>query len=182
MTEQAEFRSNMVVTPMVSVPGDVGAATNPALRQKRIVAAAMWGYYKRDQMLYDQVRTRDWFRQNFHKPPFIPDPMDCSSYVTWCYWCAGSPNPNGHPYSEIDPMWTGSLWGHGRGLGEVTSASQMKPGDLCFYGDPYSQNGGHVTVYVGFGQVVSMGQDSGPEKYAYTVGSHPFIGARRYDI
>jgi len=90
------------------------------------------------------------------KPPRVPNWEDCSSFVTWLYWVAGAPDPNGLNYSGYG--YTGTLVRHGRPISVV----QLRPGDLVFYGGSYWVPH-HVAVYVGGGQVISHGTESGPK-------------------
>jgi hypothetical protein len=95
----------------------------------------------------------------------FPKHADCSSTAYWMLWdaihrnygvrdlvCHVDWNPNGLIY-------TGSQYKHGK---RVVHDSNLKIGDLIFYGD---QGGGipeHVAVYVGGGKVFSNGSEGGP--------------------
>lgn len=66
---------------------------------------------------------------------------------------AGLKDPNGLGYNGFG--YTGTLIQNGKRV----SASNLKPGDLVFYG----RHGiSHVAIYVGSGRVVSHGSESGP--------------------
>ena len=98
-------------------------------------------------------------------PPRVPEWEDCSSFATWTYFVAGAPDPNGAGYNGSG--YTGTLSRHGRRLGgEGSSRSQQlklaQPGDLVFYGPGWPW--GHVSIYIGGGQVVSHGTESGPNR------------------
>lgn len=80
---------------------------------------------------------------------------DCSAFVTWVYWQAGSPDPNGRGYDLQG--YTGTLQPHGTRIDHWGSDS-FKMGDLVFYGYPIH----HVAIYVGRGLVVSHGSEGGP--------------------
>jgi cell wall-associated NlpC family hydrolase len=91
-----------------------------------------------------------------------PKHCDCSSTSTWMLWDA-----MGRPYGVRDVVnganwragYTGTQYDHGK---RVKHDSNLKIGDLIFYGD---QGGGipeHVAVYVGGGFVFSHGSEGGP--------------------
>jgi cell wall-associated NlpC family hydrolase len=83
-----------------------------------------------------------------------PEFEDCSSFVTWCYFAAGAPDPNGLGYNGFG--YTGTQIAHGQEKG------RPRPGDLVFYG-PSRSAINHVTLYVGNGRVISHGQETGPQ-------------------
>lgn len=91
-----------------------------------------------------------------------PKRCDCSSTATWLFWDA-----MGRAYGVGDIVnhahwaagYTGTMYQSGK---EVKHDSNLKIGDLIFYGD---QGGGipeHVAVYVGGGHVFSHGGEAGP--------------------
>lgn len=125
-----------------------------ATKRARVVNAAMFGYQHRASIHYTQSASRMYGVRHRIKPPRIPIYEDCSSFATWCYWIASAADPNGLGYNGAG--YTGTLIHHGRRV----SASNMKPGDLVFYGR-YSIPS-HVAIYVGSGRVVSHGSEVGP--------------------
>ena len=91
-----------------------------------------------------------------------PHHCDCSSTTTWLLWDA-----MGRPYGVRDLVngtnwsrgYTGTQYNHGK---QVKHDSNLKIGDLIFYGD---QGGGvpeHVAMYIGGGMVFSHGSEGGP--------------------
>jgi peptidoglycan hydrolase-like protein with peptidoglycan-binding domain len=62
------------------------------------------------------------------RPPAIPDALDCSLFVTACYFAGGALDPNGFHYSGFG--YTGSLITTGRRC----TIHELEPGDLVFYG------------------------------------------------
>ena len=102
-----------------------------------------------------------------------PRTMDCSAFATLCFKAAGLPDPNHQGYSPIGN--TASLLSH------CTKVSDPQPGDLVFYGpgpEPL-----HVTVYIGNGQVISMGKQGDPSQGAAgSMGPAPSIGTYRPDV
>jgi prophage tail gpP-like protein/cell wall-associated NlpC family hydrolase len=141
---------------------------NEITKRDRVVAAAMFGYYSRDQISYDQTRNLP----DFAPPPNVPSVLDCSSFATWCYKSAGLPDPSGQNYSPIG--WTGTLYPKGAPVNPLTA----KPGDLIFYGTSGSIPN-HVAVAVGNKKVVSHGQESGPVLVPYNYRAD-VLGARTY--
>jgi len=128
--------------------------------RQKMVKAAMHGYYVRDYMHYTQAAWTYWsspYGRMYgvrHKVGFtgIPRYEDCSSFATWVYWVSGKADPNGFGYNGYG--FTGTLQAHGTKI----LWSNVKPGDLVFYGYPTS----HVAIYVGSGRVVSFGSEIGP--------------------
>jgi hypothetical protein len=155
-------------------------------RQYKVICAALWGYYHKDQITYSHVRGRDYLSE-CKAPPIIPSSMDCSAYVTYCYDIAGCPDPNGRSFDG--ETTTGTLWSHGTIIGDTNvKESALQPGDLIFYAYDGPLKGGdseHVAIYISDGMVVSMGSDSGPlvinfqDEAKY---NKPIFGARRYDF
>jgi cell wall-associated NlpC family hydrolase len=102
---------------------------------------------------------------------------DCSSFVTWCYWDA-----LGGPAAGRDILnnesWSGGYTGTLIGCGRKVAESQMRPGDLLFYGTSVSDTS-HVTMFVSPGKVASHGGEDGPQ----ILGPHyrsDFLQVRRY--
>ena len=126
------------------------------------MSAAQLAYRHRDEIHYTQntnphhgpVRMEGVLQKI--RPPGFPKHEDCSSFVTWCYFAAGAPDPNGNGYNGSG--FTGDEVRHGR---EVRTP---RPGDLVFYGHSHSDIT-HVTLYIGNGRIVSHGQESGPTIY-----------------
>ncbi len=108
--------------------------------------------------------------------PRFPIFEDCSSSVTWLYFQAAAPDPNGRGYDGQG--WTGTLVDHGR---EITLA-EAAPGDLVFYGDGRSRS--HVVcVMAGSGAAAkgfSHGSEAGP--FYVNVGYRPVTEVRRYRL
>jgi cell wall-associated NlpC family hydrolase len=63
-------------------------------------------------------------------------------------------------------------------MGKPVSRSQLKPGDLVFFGRPVS----HVGIYLGGGKMVHAPRSGSRVKVASSgnLGSKPFVGARRF--
>ena len=95
---------------------------------------------------YDATHKVD-FRVRF---PRLPRALDCSGFVSWCYWNAGvKDDPSGNNWEDA---YTKDMWKHGR----VTLEPQ--PGDLVFYDNGTS----HVALYLGDGKVMTKGDSTGP--------------------
>lgn len=78
--------------------------------------------------------------------PDVPRHTDCSGYVSWVYFQAGLPNPNG-----VGVGSTRTLIYHGVPIGHN---GPLHVGDLIFYG-----SNTHVAIYIGHGLVSSHGQN-----------------------
>lgn len=141
----------------------------PSSTRQKIVAAAYVGYRNRDAIHYTQDGRRMEGVRNRIRIPKFPRYEDCSSFATWCYWATRAPDPNGLGYNGSG--YTGTQIGQGK------ETSTPQPGDLVFYGTSHSRIN-HVAIYVGRGQVVSHGQESGPSLYPidYSRGS---LGGRQ---
>lgn len=134
---------------------------SPEIKIRReIVSAARYWYTVRDQINYAQIRPYP-----HTKPPGIPNPIDCSAFSTLCYYAAEAKDPNDRHYDGEG--YTGTLLRVGRRC----SYSELKPGDLVFYGYTYipspAFNYGdptHVAVFEGHDTdaVYSMGSSMGP--------------------
>jgi len=63
-------------------------------------------------------------------------------------------------------------------MGKSIFRSQLKPGDLVFFGRPVS----HVGIYLGGGKMVHAPRTGSRVKItgASSLGSNPFVGARRF--
>lgn len=97
-----------------------------------------------------------------HMHNTFPKHCDCSSTTSWMLWDALA-----HSYHVHDIVnganwaagYTGTQYSHGK---QVKHDSNLKVGDLIFYG---TQAGGvpeHVAIYVGGGMVFSHGGEAGP--------------------
>jgi cell wall-associated NlpC family hydrolase len=147
----AEFLDDRALTLLDRVAG-----AKPHTIRQQIAAAAFCGYNNRESVHYTQGSQRmEGVREELH-PPKFPHFEDCSSFVTWCYFAAGAPDPNGRGYDGTG--FSGTLVQHGK------QASDPAMGDIAFYGHSHTDIN-HVTVCVGNGRVVSHGQESGPMLY-----------------
>lgn len=101
-------------------------------------------------------------QKNSHLNNTFPHQCDCSSTTTWMLWDALA-----RTYGVRDLVngtdwragYTGTQYNHGK---QVKHDSNLKIGDLIFYGD---QGGGvpeHVAIYIGGGMVFSHGGEAGP--------------------
>jgi hypothetical protein len=131
-----------------------------------VVEAAKKALSEKSKYEYDEIRPMP--SSLFGAAPRI---MDCSGFSTLCYKAAGEPDPNDLKYDGAG--YTGTLWAHG------TETTKPEPGDLCFYGTaPVPE---HVTVYIGGGQVISMGEQGDPSQgEAAKMGPAAILGYRTY--
>ncbi len=118
-----------------------------------IVAEAARLYAHRNDIVYSQDRP---FK--LERPPFVPDELDCSGFVTVCHFVGGAPDPNGRRYDGGG--YTGTLMSHGKRC----SQRDLEAGDLVFYGHTTQRKPAfpigsptHVAVYDGNGGVYSQG-------------------------
>lgn len=83
--------------------------------------------------------------------PDVPRHTDCSGYVTWVYYQAGLPDPNGLGFTG---GFTGSLVARGVA---VRPGAPLHIGDLVFNG-PSASNTTHVSIYIGHGLTSGHGR------------------------
>lgn len=98
-----------------------------------ILSFANWCVARKEWFEYDEIRPY---------PLYIPTAdkhikNDCSGTVTWCYYHAGAPDPNGLDYDGSG--YTGTLIDHG------TQVNVPQVGDLVIYGN---NPGVHTAVIV----------------------------------
>lgn len=99
-----------------------------------------------------------------------PKGFDCSGYTQYVFSKFGYSIPRG-PSSQYNA------------LGTSISKSELKPGDLVFFKNPYNgRSVGHVGIYVGNGQMIHSNQPGGSVRYV-TINSgyysRNYVGARR---
>lgn len=134
---------------------------------QRVANTALWYFNNSASIRYSQARPISTITQGI-RPPKLPYALDCSGLVITCYWQNGLADKLGAENAKgYGNTWT--LWRHG----EKISSSQLKSGDLVFYG-----NCSHVAVYVGDGMVVSHG--SYPMRHVSYRYRHDIYGYRRY--
>lgn len=114
-------------------------------------------HYSQGANRWEGIRDRDT-----HLRGTYPKHCDCSSTATWMLWDAIARSYHVHDivnHAEWTAGYTGSMYQNGV---LVKHDSNLKIGDLIFYGD---QGGGipeHVAVYIGGGHVFSHGGEGGP--------------------
>jgi len=144
-----------------------------ALRQ-RILSGALAGVRNAPKIHFVTERSGRGF--GFPKRSQVPVPptrADSGTFVTWCYWQAGAPDPNGHHYDGT--AWTGTLLQHMRHI----PRSAVKPGDLVVFGPP---PGLHVALVYRTGPdplLVSHGSERDPRMVHLSVERRFFIRFRR---
>lgn len=103
-----------------------------------------------------------------------PHYADCSAFYTWCIW-------NSLDYFDVRDVvnglgwragYTGTILTHG-----VRVRGELIRGDAVIYGRRYP--GRHVAIYIGGGQVISHGSESGPSRRELHYRSD-FYQARRF--
>ena len=113
--------------------------------RQSIVDAAHEAARKHAQIEYSPDARRMQGVRDRIRLPNVPRYEDTSSFVTWLYWQAGAPDPNGNDYDGTGT--TATLISRGK---ETTSPL---PGDLVFYGTS-KDSPLAVGVYLGDGRVV----------------------------
>lgn len=149
--------------------------------REAIVSAAFFWYSHRYTISYTQYRPF-----SLNKPPSVPTGWDCSAFATNCHFAGGAPDPNGRGYDHLG--YTGTLMSRGR---PVASITELKPGDLIFYGFSSKNTPAfsyraptHVAVYVGFrnGQHMIISHGSYPMSYYNYRYRHDLNQMRTYDV
>jgi cell wall-associated NlpC family hydrolase len=128
----------------------------------RIVQGALLGAADADEIGYRQYRPMLGVSLKI-RPPNVPSSEDSSSFVTWCYWQAGAPDPNGLGYNGAG--FTGTMLAHMRRIPK----SAVRPGDLVVWTPPAT--GRHVAIVVAGGpdpDLVSHGSDAGPTELPFS--------------
>ena len=132
---------------------DTHTSPEDRVRQAMVSAGFYW-YSKKWEIAYSQFRPF-WLG----KPPMTPSRLDCSAFYTVCSYAGGAPDPNARGYDHQG--YTGTLMSTGH---RVNSVNELKPGDAIFYGYTTSSSPAfpygaptHVAMYVGKGDVLSMG-------------------------
>ena len=175
------------INDFVATKREEQAKAAAAVRRKaaveQIVRAAQVMIDNRDQIHYAGpgsapriiVKRMQGVRQGLHLPQF-PKFEDCSSSVTWLYFQAGAPDPNGRRYDGQG--FTGTLVRRGKSI----SLSDAAPGDLVFYGDS-SRRSHVVCVMAGSGAAARAFSHGSEESPSYVnIGYRPVAEVRRYPL
>jgi hypothetical protein len=156
-------------------------AAGPSGVRGAVLAEAVRLFANRNEIDYVEVRP-----VQLGKPPVIPGHLDCSSFVTFCYFVAGADDPNGLGYTGYGN--TTNLVAHG------TSCSQgeLEAGDLVFYGSTPAASATdglpagsptHVALYDGDGQVFSQGGPKRQDRMSrHPVDYRPITHCRHFDL
>src|ERR1700752_518069 len=135
--------------------------------RKLIVKQASMMVAHKDQVAYSQGGNRmvGVRRKLSIVKGKYPHTCDCSSTAYWMHFdavhrpfgirdllCHAGGNPNA-------TIYTGTMYRNGK---PVQHDSNLKIGDLIFYGDPGGGIPEHVAVYIGGGKVFSHGSMGGP--------------------
>src|SRR5262249_9784605 len=112
----------------------------------------------RARIHYSQGSSR--FAWLLHPPFTLPMAVDTSSFVAFCYWAAGAPNPNGGAYSLAKGGYTGTMLAHMK----PTSGGQVRPGAVVLWSPPVPGTPAAIVVRTGPAPLlVSHGSEAGPE-------------------
>jgi cell wall-associated NlpC family hydrolase len=139
--------------------------------------------------LYAHRNQIDYFQVNrpvaLKRPPSIPARLDCSLFVTACYFAAGAVDPNGFHYSGFG--YTGSLITTGRRC----PVHELEPADLVFYGSTSAADANatfpvgsptHVALYDGTGVYSQGGPPGKPMRYHEKVDYRSINHCRKYNL
>ena len=143
-------------------PGSEGSASSVAEAAKKAL--------KEQQEKHIYKYTQESPARENNGTLFGPSPrtMDCSAFATLCYKAARLPDPSNKGYSPIGD--TSTI------IANCKKVSNPKPGAFCFFGASESATT-HVTIYVGGGKAISMGQEGDPDEGpAETTGPAGFLG------
>lgn len=143
-------------------PGSEGSASSAAEAAKKAL--------KEQQEKHIYKYTQESPARENNGTLFGPSPRttDCSAFATLCYKAAGLPDPSNKGYSPIGD--TSTI------IANCKKVSNPKPGAFCFFGTSESATT-HVSIYVGGGKAISMGQEGDPDEGpAETTGPSGFLG------
>lgn len=131
----------------------------------RVMQAAELAWRHRGEIEYTMDSPPRWNWKKAHdghglraRNGEFPRNLDCSSFATWCEW-------NGLFCSfGLPDVVNGLAWKAGSTYtmddhGQRVSLGEAIRGDCVFYANP-----AHVAVYIGGGDVISHGSDSGPNR------------------
>ena len=124
--------------------------------RQAIVAAARWGIRNEARIHYGEVRPIPLTRR-------LPLTLDCSGFVTLCYFLAGAPDPNGLGYDGDG--WTGTLLRH------MQHVAEPQEGDAVVFG---AYPGHHAAIVLVTGDdplLASHGQERGPVEVRFSTES-----------
>ncbi len=149
-------RVSTSTTPIVSAQG-IAANAFVTEQRAKIASAARWGVKHEARIHYSQGASRfAWLRS---APFTLPMAVDTSSFVAFCYWAAGAPNPNGGAYSLEKGGYTGTMLVHMKHI----PRSRVKLGDVVIWTPPAV--GQHAAIVVQPGPdplLVSHGSETDP--------------------
>jgi cell wall-associated NlpC family hydrolase len=142
--------------------------------RRSIVEAALAAVRRQTQIEYSPTQLRMQGVREKIRLPKVPRYEDTSSFVTWCYWQAGAPDPNGRAYDLTGN--TATLINRG------TPTPKPTPGDLVFYGS--REHLVAVGIYVGNGRVVIHTNDEPTPRSRplHFRSDFPLLEFRRYDL
>jgi hypothetical protein len=129
--------------------------------RQRIVDGALAGVGNAPKIHFSLVRPMAGVVHQTRLPA-VPARMDSGAFVTWCYWQAGAPDPNGNHYDGTG--YTGTLLRNMRHIRE----SAVTPGDLVVWG---RAPGEHVALVVRAGKdplLASQGNEAGPKLVTFS--------------
>lgn len=131
-----------------------------------IVAWAQWAVANKKHFNYSEGSNRSEAIGVY--PPRFPMFMDCSMFVTWCYYMSGALHD---PTNEAGFATHTGYTGTELGVGQEIPESQVLPGDTVVYGNG---TGVHTALIVGTGsdpKTISMGEQGDPSYVTVATGN-----------
>ena len=140
-------------------------------------AARLYAHRGRNRLRPDRGRSSCTNRHTY------PPSLDCSSFVTLCYFVAGAPDPSGLSYTGYGN--TTNLLAHGASC----TPQELVAGDLVFYGSTLPKDASewspvgsptHVVLYDHDGLTYSQGgpNEMHRERFDY----RPIVGCRHHEL
>jgi Putative peptidoglycan binding domain len=172
--EKTQIRDYVVAKRRAAARASADVSRGAVIAQMNRAALVMINNKGRVHYTQGPLRMQG-VRKHLHLPNY-PIWEDCSSAVTWLFYQAGAPDPNGLGYNGYG--FTGTLVAHGTRI----NINDIAPGDLVLYGP--GPNRSHVGMAM---------KGQGPRAYCFSHGSEggplyvpasyrPIAEARRYKL
>src|SRR5262249_4886351 len=134
--EKQQIRDYVVAKRKAAAQASADTSRSAVIAQMNRAALVMINNQPRIHYTQGPLRMQG-VRKKLHLPNY-PIWEDCSSSVTWLFYQAGAPDPNGLNYNGYG--FTGTQVAHGTRI----NSSEIQAGDLVFYGP--GPNRSHVVM------------------------------------